>query len=78
MAGKSKGSSGKKSSGGGGKYRSAKTGRYVTEKLHGTAKEAPQEHPGALRHHRAFRHETVGDEFSADDRRRAGLRPKAE
>jgi hypothetical protein len=33
MAGKSKGSSGKKSSGGGGgKYRSAKTGRYVTEK----------------------------------------------
>ena len=33
VAGKSKGSGGKKSSGGGGgKYRSAKTGRYVTEK----------------------------------------------
>jgi hypothetical protein len=31
MAGKSKDSGGKKSSGGG-KYRSAKTGRYVTEK----------------------------------------------
>lgn len=29
---KGKGSSGRKSSGGGGHYRSAKTGRYVTEK----------------------------------------------
>ena len=39
--------------------------------LHGTRKTS-EEHAGAFRDQRAFRHEGLGQAFTEDDRRRAG------